>query len=67
MEYKRLDFLADLVKCCSFVREGLTQLYPETNCEPKKIVGIEKENMNDEEYKRRLDKLKNLKRNDITE
>ena len=49
-----MDFLAD-------------QLYPEINFWLKKIVGIEKENMNDEEYKRRLDKLKNLKRKDITE
>ena len=62
MEYKELGFSADLVKCYSFVREGMAQLYPETDFGPKKIVGIEKENMNDEEYKRTTDKLKNMKK-----
>ena len=62
MEYKGLDFSPDLAKCYSFVRERMVQLYPETDFGPEKIVGIEKENMNDEEYKRRIDKLKNLKK-----
>ena len=62
MEYKKLDFLADLVKCYNFVREGMAQLYPETDFGPEKNVGIEKESMNDEEHKRRIDKLKNLKK-----
>ena len=62
MEYKGLGFSADLVKCYSFVQEGMAQLYPQTDFGQEKIVGIEKENMNDEEYKRRIDKLKNLKK-----
>ena len=40
----------------------MAQLYPETDFGPEKIVGIEKDNMNDEEYQRRTDKLKNLKK-----
>ena len=43
------------------------QLYPETDFGPEKIVGIEKESMNDEEHKRRIDKLKNLKKEGYTE
>ena len=42
--------------------EGMAQLYPETNFGSDKIVGIEKESMNDKEYKKRIDKLKNLKK-----
>ena len=38
----------------------MAQLYPETDFGPEKIVGIEGECMNDEEHKRRIDKLKNL-------
>ena len=62
MEYKGLDFSADLVKCYNYVREGMAQLHPVTDFGPEKIVGIEKESMNDEEHKRRIDKLKNLKK-----
>ena len=40
----------------------MAQLYPETDFGPMKIVGIEKESMNDEEHKIRIDKLKNLKK-----
>ena len=58
MEDKGLDFSADLVKCYNYVREGMAQLYSETDFGPKKIVGIEKESMNNEEHKRRIDKLK---------
>ena len=65
MEYKGLDFSADLVKCYNFVQEGMGQLYSETYFGPEKIVGIQKESMNDEEYKRRIDKLKNLKKGRI--
>ena len=54
MEYKGLDFSADLVKCYSFVWEGMAPLYPETDFGPEKTVGIEKENMNDEENKIRI-------------
>ena len=40
MEYKGLDFSADLVKCYNFVQEGMGQLYAETYFGPEKIVGI---------------------------